>query len=168
MAPTGKPLKIPLSVACVFNAQQKIIDYKVHCNFIEVVKQIQPDNMAQTLAKLKQPIFDWLSNTKAEYQSLIRKLRVINRGGEVLKFTPRQLECLSLWLHAKTSKEIGQILAISVTSTNTYLDMAKATLRCDTKSQAYEQLDNLNTIHLFHALYKKLVNKPDKHFSNNL
>jgi DNA-binding CsgD family transcriptional regulator/predicted ester cyclase len=160
MSPTGKPIKIPLSVACVFNDQQKIVDYTIRCNLIQLVKQIQPDNMAQVLTKLKQPIFSWLENTKAQHHNLIKQLRVITQDEEVLKFTPRQLECLSLWLHAKTSKEISQILAISSKSVNFYLDKAKATLRSSSRSQVYERLDELNTIHLFNALHKHLTGWP--------
>jgi DNA-binding CsgD family transcriptional regulator len=119
--------------------------------------------MAEVVKRLNQPIFKAEDCVRYQYHSLIRYLNNLTLGQHTVRFSPRQLECLSLWLHCKTINEIGTILTISSNSANTYLSLAKENLGCHSKSQVYQQLDQLGTMHLFRKLYKLLMQegRPD-------
>lgn len=57
-----------------------------------------------------------------------------------LHLTPRELDCISLYLQRKTAPETGKILHLSVRTVENYFEKIKEKLNCKQKSEIYEKI----------------------------
>lgn len=65
-----------------------------------------------------------------------------------LHLSLRQLEVLSLWMTARTRSEIASILGISKNTVDCYQANLRDTFRCSQKHIIYDQLIDMNMIHV--------------------
>jgi DNA-binding CsgD family transcriptional regulator len=76
---------------------------------------------------------------------------------ENIQITPREVECLSLWLSGYSVKESAQVLKIAAKTVEVFRYNLREKLNIRKKSHIYTLLENNNLLQLYLQFSKKLI-----------
>jgi DNA-binding CsgD family transcriptional regulator len=103
------------------------------------------------------------SPTNLDYKALLKELTQtaadqFNQPLSSTHLTLREIQCLSLYAHCKSTKEIGSILSISYRTVETHINNMLKKLGCVTKSKLFSLAHKHGCIPLLYQLQNSLLN----------
>jgi DNA-binding CsgD family transcriptional regulator len=120
------------------------------------------------------PLFqETLPQTHPDHKTLIKELTQIaanqfNQRLTSTHLTLREIQCLSLYIHCKSTKEIAPVLSVSHRTVETHINNILRKLGCVTKSRLFKLAHDEGCIPLLYQLQNSLVdysqhNKSQRH-----
>ena len=81
----------------------------------------------------------------------------LNKLSKNISLTPREIECLCLYLTCKSAKEIGQILGISPRTAETHISRLMLKCDCNSKTELFNLVNDRDNMHLIYDLQRLLI-----------
>jgi len=143
--PTGRKIRYN-GVSVVSLLDGKIIDYYANANLFAILQQIGGVERVQLIPLTQQQ----------NASLLLNELRKFGTDKGKMALSPREIECLSLYLNGKTAKHIANIICVSHRTVQAHIRNIMTKLNCSSKPELFDLINEYEAMHLFN-LYSRLL-----------
>lgn len=147
VSPTGKEIHYPGETIFYFNQEGKVVRYSCKVDMMSIFSQLG----------------FYLQKEEYDNQCILKKNKklLIGKINELFnhQLTPKEAQCVSLYLLGFSAKQIGLILFISFRTAETHLNRGLHHCGCHSKLQCVEMMLEKNLLPLWQDLGKILLSE---------